>query len=299
MDQPHKPRIETLDLAFVERVLEENFLRTRAEKLQDLADPDKVTQIRFSLLAQDCACIALYYYGLGYPVEEVRSLFAEAAAASLKVFELRGTEEPLPVTILDVDPTKSEDDPAFLVGTHPLHPPGTKDYSLTNSKDCFAGICYALIAGKHEIVEKLVELMWDPPNATYISVRSEYFTPNRIHLAYAVKHLLQENAPGAHQELGRVRFRKPDQEASYMARMVRGLLDRNAEFFAEGLDQLLLWHGRRAKHPYNKNNPEMYFCLPAVALCILAMRRGLVKKTELPDDPHLPLELIPENCQSP
>jgi len=163
-----------------------------------------------SSLEGDCTRIGQYQYALGFPLDQVRQAFVEAAAALLKVFELRGTKEAFPVVVMTVDPTKPEDDPAF----RPLHPPQTRDYSLTNSHDCFEAICVALIAGEYKIVDKLAKLMWDPPNASYISIHSEYITPNRIHLAYAVKHLLQENPTEAYKELGRITFRKADQEAS-------------------------------------------------------------------------------------
>jgi YD repeat-containing protein len=81
----------------------------------------------------DSSAVGFYKYGLGYPFDEIRAAFAEAAAAMLHVFELRGTEEPFQVTILTVDPGKSEHDPAFVVGDRQLHPP--KDYSVTNSRD--------------------------------------------------------------------------------------------------------------------------------------------------------------------
>ena len=61
------------------------------------------------------------------------------------------------------------------------------------------------------------------------------------------------------------------------------------------LAELLHWHQIQVKQSWNKTNPEMYFCMGAVALSILAVRRGLLKKAELPSDPYLPLELIPDH----
>jgi hypothetical protein len=283
------PRIKTLDVAFVLGRLNHR-LTFKEETLQMLREePDRLLQTQMSSLESDCTLIGLDQFALGFPLDQVRQSFAEAAAAWLKVFELRGTEEAFPVVVMTVDPTKPEDDATF----RPLHPPGTKDYSSTNSHNCFEAICIALIAGQYKTVDKLAELMWDPPNASYISIRSEYITPNRIHLAYAVKHLLQDNPTEVYKELGRVTFRKADQEASYMAKMVRGLVDNNDAFFTEGLLELLYWHRKQAKMPYKQKDPEMYFCLPAVALCILAIRRGVIQKSQLPDDPYLPLELVP------
>jgi hypothetical protein len=288
-------RVKNLDVTFVSGRLNHR-LRFKEETLQMMRqEPDKLVQTRMSSLEDDCTLIGLDQYALGFPLDQVRQAFAEAAAAWLKVFELRGTEDAFPVVVMTVDPTKPEDDPAF----RPLHPPGTKDYSSTNSHDCFEAICIALIAGEYDIVDKLAELMWDPPNASYISIHSEYITPNRIHLAYAVKHFLQNNPTEAPKELRRITFRKADQETTYMAKMVRGLVDNNDAFFTEGLLELLYWHRKQAKKPNKQKDPEMYFCLPAVALCILAVRRRLVKKDELPEDPYLPLELIPDTDNAP
>jgi len=245
----------------------------------------------------DCLAIALYYYGLGYPPDVVRNAFSEAASARLKVFELRGTEDPFSVSILTVDPTKSEDDPAFVVADRQRYAPGAKDYSPTNSKDCFEGICMALVAGDYAIAEKLADHMWDPPNATYIGVHSEVCTPNQQHLAYAVRHLLQDRPDEVRKELKRVRCRKKEDQVAIMATMVGGLSEKNEVLFLDGLQELLCWHREQVKHPSNKNEPEMYLCIPGLALCVLAGRRGL--KAELPDDPYLPLELIPENATSP
>jgi hypothetical protein len=90
----------------------------------------------------------------------------------------------------------------------------------------------------------------------------------------------------------RVRPRRQDEETFYQAKMVRGLAENSEALFNEGLLELLSWHRKEVKQPWNKTNPEMYFCMPAVALCILAIRRGLVQKSEMPNDPYLPLELI-------
>jgi hypothetical protein len=288
-------RTTILDAAFLSGCLEDR-LKSRAETLRLVREePGRLQQTRADSLASDCKRIGLYSYALGHPLDEVRLAFSEASEALVRVFALRGTEESFPVMILAVDPTKSEDDPAFVIGDRPLHPPGSKDYSLTNSRDCFNSICVASIAGEHSNAEKLAALMWDPPKASYIGPRSEVCTPNQQHLAYAVKHLLQDQPEELQQELKQVRYRKQEEQITFLAKMVRGQAENNDAFFLEGLQQLLYWHQTQVKHPSNKFNPEMFFCIPAVALSILAVRRGLVRKVQLPEDPYLPLELIPED----
>jgi len=89
-----------------------NALRRREENIEELTDPTNISQTRYSFLESDCELIAFDYFGLGYPLEDVRRSFAESAAASLKVMELRGTEDAFPVLLVKIDPTKSEDDPS-------------------------------------------------------------------------------------------------------------------------------------------------------------------------------------------
>jgi hypothetical protein len=294
MKQLYTPRVENLDVAFVSKRLDDR-LRSKEETLQMVRDePNKLLQIRMSSLEGDCKRIGLYQYALGFRLDEVRQAFAEAAAAFLKVFELRGTSEAFPAILATVDPTKSVDDPAWVMESRPLHPPGSKDYSLTNSQACLQGICLTLIAGEYATAEKLAELMWDPPNASYISPRSETCTPNQQHLAYAVKQLLENHPEAAQEELKQVRYRKDEEQVAFMAKMVRGLVRRDAGSLSEGLQDLLGWHRKEVQEPYNRRNPEMYLSLPALGLSILAVRGGLLQKSELPSDPYIPHELIPD-----
>jgi len=243
------PRIEDLDVPFISDRLEDR-IKAKAEAEQSIREePNKFLQTKINQVFMDCEDIGFYEFGLGYPAKKVRQAFAEAAAACLKVFELRGTEEPFPVVVLTVDPTKSERDPAFVTGERSLHPPGARDFSRTNSHDCFRGICIALVSGELTIANKLAALMWDPPNARYIGRESEVCTTNQQHLAYAVKHLLQNNLPEMAKELQRVVNRKGQEEVPAMAKMVRTLAEKHDGLFIEGLLELLFWHAKEAKKP--------------------------------------------------
>jgi hypothetical protein len=136
--------------------------------------------------------------------------------------------------------------------------------------------------------------MWDPPKANYIGLNSEVCTPYQQHLAYALKHLLLSQPEQVKKELGRVGHRRGEEQVAAMARMVQGLAENNDAWFAEGLVELLFWHHKDARKSHRQTDPERFFSLAGVGLSILSVRRGLLKKSELPDDPYLPLELIPD-----
>jgi hypothetical protein len=293
MNPSNLPRVKSLDTTFVRDRLV-NRLKDREETLQRIRDGSiKLLQWEMSGHTSHCAASGFYQFALGHSFQEVRQSFSEAAAASLKVMELRGSEDSFPVLMVSIDPTKPEDDPAAITSRW-RDPPGTKDYSLGNSRNCLEGIFYAWVGGEYGIVDQLAKLMWDPPKARYIGPKSEVCTTNQLHLSYAVKYLLLESPEEARKELARIppRPRSADPETPYLAKMVRGLVENHCGFFTDGLQELLFWHQKQVDKPWNLTNPEMYFCLPAVALCILALRRCLIEKTDLLDDPYLPLELI-------
>jgi hypothetical protein len=267
-DTSYTPRIRDLDVPFAAGRLQ-SFVEARAKAEDSLrANASKSPQASYAAIYLDCRYIAFYEFGLGYPVEKIRQSCAEAAHAALHVFELRGTME------CRVDR------------------PGTKDYSLTNSHDCFETICMAMIAGEYELADKLAELMADPPDAEYIGPRSEVCTNNQQHLAYAVKHLFRNDPDGIDQELRRIWTRKGEQQVGAVGKMVRGLAEKNDTLFGEGLLELLFFHRKAARL---EDGPQRFFSLAAVGLSVLAVQRGLLRKADLPPDDCLPLELIPAN----
>jgi hypothetical protein len=259
------PRIENLDIQFASGRLQAFMdAKTRAE--QFLRDgPGSRAQSGFVTVYSNAEYVAFYEFALGYPAEKVRQTFAEAATAALEIFGLRGTME------CRVDQ------------------PGTRDYSLTNSHDCFKAICMASIATNDALARQLAELMGDPPNADYIGPRSEVCTINQQSLAYAVKHLFQNNSEGVDEELRRISNRKGEQRVAAMARMVRGLAENSDALFNEGLSEVLFFHRKAARRD---DGPQRFFSLEGVGLSTLALRRGLVEKADLPADEFLPLELL-------
>jgi hypothetical protein len=264
-DTTYPPRVKKLDVAFVSDRLKD-FMAAKARQ-EELVRTRKggSLQSTFSGVYSNSEYAAFYQFGLGYPVDKIRQTFAEAANAAVEVFKLRGTLE----CRTDL--------------------PGVKDYSLTNSRDCFQAVCMALIADEYGIAQKLAALMWDPPKADYIGPDSEVCTNNQQRLAYAVKHLFEDHLDEVHQELQRISPRKGEQQVAALGKMVCGLAQSSDALFNEGLLELLYFHRQTARRA---DGPQRFFSLAGVALSNLAIRRGLVNKSDLPRDEFLPLELV-------
>jgi hypothetical protein len=253
-------------------------------------DPDKLRQTRESSLAADVSMLAAYHYALNAPWGQVVDELREAAEAELRVFELRGTESPFPATVvtLDIDSAPNAQE---VISREPLHSPGSKDYSLTNSRTGLKSIYIALTSGHVLLAHRLAQLIWDPPGADYIGDQSEVCTPGDQHLAYAVKHHILGSETKAREEIDQVRGER--QEIALQTPMVKSLLDRDGAAFLIALGSFLKWHEKEAKKKSNRTETDLYLSLPALGLCVLAIRAGVVNVGDLPHgNPHFPVELL-------
>jgi hypothetical protein len=270
-----------------------DYHRMVKESLEEIrTEPEKLPQTRYSMLASKYKTIAFLKYALGYPMEEVRIAFADATRALIRVFQLRGQEEAFPAYVLTYDPTKPPTDPT---STHvaPMHPPGTMDYSLTNSWTGYLGICEALVADEDGLASQLAALLWDPPDADYISRRSDICTPNDQRLGYALRELLAGNNEGVLTEIKGIRAGSKETYDTDQATMFRSLVTGKTFAFRDALESYLFWHERRAKDKRNVDSIDFYLSLPGLALCGQAVRRRVCDIDLFPqDNPFLPLELI-------
>jgi hypothetical protein len=259
-------------------------------KLTIAKDPRKLRQTRESSLVADLMMLAAYHYALGEPIQRTIDEFRQAAEATLKVFELRGTEPTFPASLVTLDSDSPAEAPE-VISRESLHPPGSKDYSLTNSRSGLKAMYMALASGHVLVAQRLAQLVWDPPDADYIGEESEVCTPDDQHLAYAVKHyILGEDAKG-HEELGRVKDGR--QEVVLQVPLVRALLDRDGEAFIAALRAFLKWHEKEAKKKSKRTETDLYLSLPALGLTMLALRAGLITVDSLPTgNPHFPVEMI-------
>jgi hypothetical protein len=267
---PRIPRIKDLDVPFFAARLADR-MRARADKEERIRErPNERPQLAMALLYSDCAHMGFYEFALGYPIEQIRRSFAEAAGAALKVFELRGTEQ-------------CEVNGVWI-----------KEYSTTNSQNCFEAICVSLVAGEWIIARSLAELMWDPANADYIGPKSEVCTTSQQSVACATRYLLLEQPAEIEKELRRIGPGRREQQIAALAKMVRGMAQHSDAIFNEGLLELLFFHGRFARRRDHETDPHRFFSLAAAGLSSLAIRRGLITKPQLPGDEYLAMDLIPD-----
>jgi Immunity protein 49 len=288
--QPYSPRLDYLRPDFWRPNIEGYLLRIGKTLSKTCADP----QASLSGVASGYMTVGLFTYATGYPIEQVRDYFIQAAQAYLKVFELRGTQPPFPVTLVTLDPSKKPDEPGFEIERRPMHPPGAVDHSLTNSKKGLSAVYITLAGGDDRLADKLTSLLWDPPDARWLRAKSVVCTLNDHHLAYAVKYLFAGDAAGVEAELSQVRIMRKDQlPLRFHREMIRGLAAHEPEKFLAALKDLLTWHTKEARAEKNKYEPDYYLCLPAVGLSAWAARHGFVSLTQLPhDDVYLPLQLV-------
>lgn len=269
-----------------------NFLRQAKESTASSSEGIEF-QRRYRMLTLAYASVGSIAYALGYPITFVRDAFASSGFACDKVFELRGTMDTFPVTIITIDNRYPDGDPRH-VRQRPKDPPNTKDHTMTNSRGNIKGVYAALVGGEFALASDLASLAWDPPDAKWVSWNSVICTPNDQHLAYAVKHFFAGEVDQMEAELKRLRARpRQEPEREYIVGMWRAIVDRNAFQFREWLFDLLNWHEWEAK----KHDPiaasDLYLSVPGVALATLAVKRGVCSISQLPaNNVYLPIELI-------
>ncbi len=226
-------------------------------------------------------------------MSEVREWFAKYAHTYAKVLEYRGTEDPFPAFVATYRSDLPPGDPESLVEYRPLHPPGHKDYSLTNSRSHYLAVCKALISGEDALADQLALSIWDPPDASYLGANSVVCTTNEQHLAYALREMFKGDADAAHSELIKVRPRKLNDRVASEGKMLRGLIDEDAAVFLDGLRSLLALHARDATRDENRTDSSFFICIPALGLCKLALRRRLLQREQFPQgNQFLPIDLI-------
>ncbi len=292
MNSDYNPRLDYIDADIATQAL--RGAEVHIAKLLDLITAERSTllQTRYSSLASDYESVAWFSYALGFPLNQVRDAFSNAANAHLKVFELRGTEPVFPSYSFQYNPD-------FLPGATKsktkfelLHENQVADYSLTNSHKGFIAVCEALISRQDKTANKLAALIWDPPDASYIGEHS-YCTRNDQRLAYALRYVILGPESSAKMELDQLRISVVETHTGHQATMVRAIATKDAGLFLDGLTGYLSWHRRTALLKQNRWNPEYFICNSGLGLCRLAINRQICVPSDFPqNDIFLPLELI-------
>jgi hypothetical protein len=290
----HMQRIPYLDTARATQALalSQDMIAKSRQRIED--DPTRLVQTRQSGLAGMWESVGLFYYALGYSLADVCLAFCRSAEANQKVFELRGTDPPFPVTVVEIEPRGPGQSTGRIVRETPLHPPGTIDYSLTNSRYGLRATYVALVAHDFNRAQTISSLLWDPPDASYLAVNSVVCTPTDMHLAYAFRELLGGNGQAALGFLDKVApGGRKHAEIRAQAKMIRALVALDSGVFLHALTELLEWHQQIADE--NRASPRYYLCIPGLALTILALKNQLLVPDQLPGgNPFFPRELVSE-----
>jgi hypothetical protein len=284
-------RLAYIDVAVAEGVLEksrQSLERTR--RLMD-EDPGRLLQTRYASIRSNLETLAAQHYAMGSPLEDVRRLLQESLDAGWKVHELRGTGDVFPVTVVRLDLSKGEDDPARSTWT-PRDPPGTKDYSLGNSWDGFEEACRAFGIGNWALGEAFARKIWDPPGARWVGPKSQVCSTHQQRLAYVFRDALAGGDSETLRPLLNVMHARP-LTIGMMAEVMKGLFEGDKRGFLVALSALLHAHGAGARRGPCRTDTNLFICVPALGMSAIAVRRGLVEVGELPGkDPHLPVELF-------
>lgn len=295
MSEHPKPRFQ-MGLLEQELALEAPPLyRKTVEEVQKLLrdEPGKLEQIRYSSLGGDYFCLATALYELGFGLNEIRDAVQSALDAQIEMYLRRGTEDAFPAYQVRVDLSYPPDDPRATDGLKPIHPPGTKDFSLTNSHKGYLDTCWALCIHDFVRAERIAALIFDPEDADYIGPRS-FCTRGDQRVAYALRDLFANEIEAALATLKKLSLTKYDRDNKHQAEMIRGMLIDDEDLFLENLEELLLWFRKRARRKdHSRLGPfETTLCVPALGLSVLAVKRGVTQIGNLPEaDVYYPLEL--------
>lgn len=247
-------------------------------------EPNNVPQRRWATLVSTYLDIGMCHYALGEDISVCRQMFSKALDACIELFVLRGTQEEFPVLDLIVDTSKPKGDSTRSQVTE-RREQGSRDYSLTNSKDAYWYVCLGLAIGEVQAARRLASMMWDPPDVDFIGPKSMVCTPNQQAVAYALRYFLEGQPEQAAAAVSCVRT-PPHDYVGLQAQLVRCLLRGDGATFLRELPALLARHAKLSRR--EAWNPELYMCVPALGLAALAMETQLVTAEALPQDVYLP-----------
>lgn len=169
-------------------------------------------------------------------------------------------------------------------------------YDCTSSRKNLDCVCLALAVGDRATATEIAKLAWDPPGASYVSLKSSICRPYDQSLANALKHLLQGEKNEAQRELDRCRLLPRWTRPVEMQRMLRGILHRDIADFLDGLTTLLEWY--EVARPRDGGydfwlTSDTLLSHWGLGLAVLAIQEELITLDDLPqNDVRLPRQIM-------
>lgn len=243
------------------------------QKIRSLEnEPGFIEQTRWSGLVSDY--YSLGTHGIALDRSDSIDYFKLYCEATLEVFKRRGTIK---------NEFGDAATPEGIVGP----PPDQKiDYSLTNSKCCLKGVLTALGIGEFDLAIKIGLLAGDPPNATYISERSETCRPYDSNIAQCVKSVFEGDRETALTTLTKLFISPKATRGRLLRDGLVALFEKDDEAMLKCISQLVDWHKKVNKRDaYNCfTSAEYYFNPWALGLAGWGIHEGLISTDDLTSD---------------
>jgi hypothetical protein len=288
-----RKRLPYVNVAHSEMVLGNFAAEIREYSGLMASDTTKMTERRYSALADAYEGSALLSYAIGKPLEEVRDLIVQSVSAYERVLGLRGTDPPIPGVVVTLDPKYPWHDPRH-VNTEPMHPPGFRDSGLGYSRRTYRATCFAFIAGERDAGRRLARQIWDQPDAPYLgNHKYAVCTKNDQRLAYAMREFFAANEEDAVKLVAMIGpTRGEPNDVVDEAAIWKAVLNKSETAFRNGLENLLSWHKQKTASEPNWKL-EYFISVEGLGLSAIALERGVIQKEALPkDNQFLPTGLL-------
>jgi len=150
----------------------------------------------------------------------------------------------------------------------------------------------AILSGDEELLEQATEVAFETHESHY----HQFSTIHRYHLMNALAAIIQETGDQQHHldDLEATLDDLPDDHPQYFGALwqaLTGIVDQDVEAFEDGIEQFLEWHDDNVDFD-NKISAGDLVCLQAVALIVLARRKGVNTSIESPYIPDCLDELV-------
>lgn len=198
-----------------------------------------------------------------------------AVEEKVRIFELRGASSKFPVSEATPD--------GRLVDVTESGP----DYSMTSGKQCIRGVFQAISIGEVELAALLARMAWDPPDASYVGLKSSICRPEDVILAQIGKHWLSGDGQRLDATIEKFRKTRSGERACCVCEGIAGISSGDSEAVLQSLDRVLEFHKgiNPDRNQYEANTyMELACCFWATGLAVQAVRSGVLTLADLPAD---------------